>query len=199
MAKSKRLNQLLSRLQFLENNILPAVRIDGNYTKKEQDLIRSYVLLSHAEIEAFLEDKAKEKVRKALSNWNVSRIKSNCLKSILSFTGNEIDFENDPNAKNLQYRINKTIAHYMNSVVDKNHGVKEKNILKILLPLGIELSDIDQTWLSVMESFGSTRGSIAHSSLQVQNRIDRNSELERINLQIVPELTNLDELIKKLK
>lgn len=199
MAKSKRLNQLISRLQFLENNILPAVRTDGNYTKKEQDLIRSYVLLAHAEIEAFLEDKAKAKVNKALINWNTSRTKSNCLKSILSFTGFELNFENDPNAKNLQYRINKTVAHYMNSVVDKNHGVKEKNILKILLPLGIELSDIDQTWLSIMESFGSTRGSIAHSSLQVQNRIDRNSEVNRINLQIVPELTNLDELIKKLK
>ncbi len=30
--------------------------------KKEQDLIKSFILLSHAEIEAFIEDIAKEKI-----------------------------------------------------------------------------------------------------------------------------------------
>ena len=199
MGKSRRLLQLLSRLSFLEKNILPNERFDGNYTKREQDLIRSYVLLSHAEIEAFIEDRAKEKVSKALLSWNSNRTKSNCLKSVLSFTGHELSFDKNANANNIQYRMNTTIAHFMSSVVDKNHGVKEKNILKMLLPIGIEINEIDQTWLSVMESFGSTRGNIAHNSFQVQNRIDRNSELHRINNQIVPELVNIDKLITKVK
>lgn len=199
MAKSRRLRQLLSRLTFLEQNILPDERIDGNYTKKEQDLIKSFVLLIHAEIEAFIEDRAKEKMNQALSQWNSTRKKSNCLKSVLSFSGNELNFENDNNAKNIQYRVNKTVAHFMNSVVDKNHGVKEKNILKILLPLGIEINEIDQTWLGIMESFGSTRGNIAHNSMQVQNRLDRSTELNRIKNQIIPELEAIDELIRKLK
>lgn len=199
MAISRRLRQLLNRLSFLENNILPAERVDGNYTKREQDLIRSFVLLTHAEIEAYLEDVAKTRVTKSLSDWNSSRIKSNCIKSVVSFVGNDLKFDNDVNSNNIQYRVNKTVAHYMNAVVDKNHGIKEKNILKVLLPLGIEINELDQTWLSVMESFGSTRGLFAHSSFNVQTSIDRNTELNRIKNQILPELTNIDLLIKKLK
>jgi hypothetical protein len=196
---SKRLKQLTNRLSFLENNILPSEKIDGNYTKKEQDLIRSFVLLTHAEIEAYLEDVAKKRVTKSLSDWNTSRTKSNCIKSIVSFVGHELKFENDVHANNIQYRVNKTVAHYMSTVVDKNHGIKEKNILKVLLPLGIEINELDQTWLSVMESFGSTRGLIAHSSFNVQTSIDRNTELNRIKNHILPELANIDNLIKKLK
>lgn len=199
MAMSRRLKQLTTRLSFLENNILPSERVDGNYTKKEQDLIRSFVLLTHAEIEAYLEDVAKTRVTKSLSDWNTSRTKSNCIKSVVSFIGHDLKFENDANSNNIQYRVNKTVAHYMNAVVDKNHGIKEKNILKVLLPLGIELNELDQTWLSVMESFGSTRGLIAHSSFNVQTSIDRNTELNRIKTQILPELTNIDALIKKIK
>lgn len=196
---SRRLKQLITRLKFLENNILPSERVNGNYSKKEQDLIRSFVLLTHAEIEAFLEDLAKSRVTKSLSDWNTLRAKSNCIKSVVSFVGNELNFENDINSKNIQYRINKTIAHYMTAVVDKNHGIKEKNILRVLLPLGIEVNELDQTWLSVMESFGSTRGLYAHSSFTVQTSIDRNTELNRIKNQILPELINIDLLIKKLK
>jgi hypothetical protein len=199
MATSRRLRQLLTRLSFLENNILPAERVDGNYTKREQDLIRSFVLLTHAEIEAYLEDVAKTKVTKSLSDWNSSRVKSNCIKSVVSFVGNDLKFENDANSNNIQYRVNTTVAHYMRAVVDKNHGIKEKNILKVLLPLGIEINELDQTWLSVMESFGSTRGLFAHKSFNVQTSIDRNTELNRIKNQILPELTNIDLLIKKLK
>ena len=199
MAMSRRLKQLTTRLSFLENNILPSERVDGNYTKKEQDLIRSFVLLTHAEIEAYLEDVAKTRVTKSLSDWNSSRVKSNCIKSVVSFVGHDLKFENDLNSNNIQYRVNKTVAHYMSAVVDKNHGIKEKNILKVLLPLGIEINELDQTWLSVMESFGSTRGLIAHSSFNVQTSIDRNTELNRIKNQILPELTNINALIKKLK
>lgn len=196
---SRRLQQLLSRLDFLEKNILPSEKIDGNYTKKEQDLIRSYILLSHAEIEAYLEDIVKNKIAKSLQSWNSSRRKSHCIKSVISFVGGDVSFENDNNADKLQYRINKTISHYQRAFVDMNHGIKEKNILKILLPLGIEFDELDQTWLSTMDSFGSTRGLIAHKSFTVSHTIDRNTELNRMKNQILPELANIDSIITKLK
>ncbi|WP_336717302.1 HEPN domain-containing protein [Chryseobacterium mucoviscidosis] len=196
MAKSKRIIQLISRLNFLEKNILPNQRLDGNYTKKEQDLIRSFVLLSHAEIESYLEDIAKEKISKSLNDWNNNRKKSHCIKSVVSFVGNEISFENDSNSKNLQYRVNKIVSHYLRAVIDRNHGVKEKNILDLLLPIGIEWADLDTAWLATMDSFGTIRGAIAHSSFKVQSTIDRNTELDRIKNQILPELLMLDAKIK---
>lgn len=200
MAKSRRLKQLEKRLLFLEGNILPENKVTGNYTKKEQDLIRSYVLLCHAEIEAFVEDKAKERMEKAHKSWRDSRKRSNCLKSVLAYTGNDIDFKNDQNAiNNIEHRINRTVGHYLNSVVSRNHGIKEKNIVNLLLPLGLEYNELDQTWLSIMDAFGATRGNIAHNTSQVQNIIDRNTELNRIKNQILPELENIDDLIRRLK
>jgi len=199
MAKSSRLKKLIKRIDFLETHILPQERVDGNYTKKEVDLIKSYVLLVHAEFEAYIEDKAKDKASKSLNNWGSSRKKSSCLQAILAFSGNEINYDNErkTNTQSIEFRVNKAVNHYLN-LIKKNNGVKESDILGILLPLGLELSDLDGTWLSVMDSFGSTRGNIAHNSVGVQLTLDRATELDRIKNQILPELIKLDEKIEKL-
>ncbi len=122
------------------------------------------------------------------------------LHEVVSFVGHDLKFENDPNSNDIRHRVNRTVNHYVKTVVDMNHGIKENNILKVLLPLGIEITKLDKTWLSVMESFGSTRGRFAHSSsLSVQTSIDRNTELNRIKDHILPKLSNIDLLVKRLK
>ncbi|BDX37813.1 hypothetical protein CYCD_11680 [Tenuifilaceae bacterium CYCD] len=200
MAKSRRLKQLLSRIAFLEQNILPAERLDGNYSKIESDLIKAYLLLVHAEIESYFEDKAKEKVGKALNKWMASRKKSTCLKAVLAFSGNDLSYENirKADSNSIEYRMNKSVSHYLN-LVNKNNGVKQSDILNLILPIGIELSDLDETWLNIMDSFGSTRGNIAHNSTTVQQQLDRNTEMNRINNQILTEIVRLDELIQKIE
>ena len=64
MANSIRHKQLVSRIITIEKNLLPPIKINGNYTKQESDLIRSYVLLVHAEIEAYFEDVAINKAQR---------------------------------------------------------------------------------------------------------------------------------------
>ena len=198
MAKSKRLNQLLSRISFLETKILPPEKIDGNYTKIESDLIKSYLLLVHAEIEAYFEDKAKEKAQKALADWRLNRKKSNCLTAIMAFAGNELSYKNEarPNYYNIEFRVNRAVSHYLDSL-NKNNGVKQSDLINIMIPIGIEISEVDNTWLNVMDSFGAARGLIAHKSLRVQNQLDRNTEKDRINNQIIPEIVRLDQLIQR--
>src|SRR5215204_2103944 len=196
MRKSRRLLQLESRLVFLERNILPAASATGQYTKIEQDLIRSYVLLVHAEIEAYFEDVAREKVRKALLNWTTNRKKSSCLNAVLAYAGNEISYETvrKIDSNNIAFRINKAVNHFV-ALIQKNHGNKEHNIIAMLIPLGIEINQIDPVWLSTMEAFGNSRGNIAHNSMRVSNLIDRNTEVQRINSQILPEIQRLDQLL----
>ena len=48
----------------------------------------------------------------------------------------------------------------------KNHGIKEKNILGLLLPIRLSMSDINQTWLATIDSFGSDQGNTAHRSVR---------------------------------
>jgi hypothetical protein len=199
MAQSRRLVQLKKRIAFLEQNILPAERIDGNYSKVERDLIKSYLLLVHAEIEAYFEDKAKEKVSKSLNKWTTLRQKSTCLKSVLAFSGNDINYDklSKTESKSIEFRMNRAVNHFL-SLINKNNGVKQNDILNLIIPIGIELSQIDDTWLNIMDAFGSTRGNIAHNSIAVQRQLDRNTERDRVNNQILPEIVRLDELIKRI-
>lgn len=198
MANSNRHNKLLSRISAIERNLLPIVKISGNYTKKESDQIRSYVILVHAEIEAYFEDMASEKAKKALDLWKTTRRKSNCLLSIMTFCAKDIIWDNRPDKHIIESRINKTVIHYLN-LLGKNHGVKSKNIRKILLPLGVEESEFDQTWLNIMDDFGKKRGSFAHTTHSVQSQIDLHTEKNRVDVQIIPEITRLDEIIKNIK
>ena len=199
MANSQRYRFLISRIKFLENNVLPADKPSGNYTKREVDLIKSYVLLVHAEIEAFFEDRAKAKVRKALADWIASRTKSTCLKAVLAFTGNELSYEKrrKEESKSIVYRVNRAVSHYLSSI-NSNNGVKENDLINMLIPLGIELDELDVTWLSIMDSFGAIRGNIAHNSVGAQSVLDRNSEVQRIQQQILPGIATIDEMIQRL-
>jgi hypothetical protein len=175
-------------------------RIDGNYSKKESDMIRSYVLLSHAEIESYFEDIARSKVRKALSNWLANGTKSNCLLAIMSYCTEEINWDKEKKSdkEKLNFRVNRVASHYLNKL-NNNHGVKSTNLLSILLPIGIGLNEIDPAWLHTMDNFGSKRGQFAHTSSSVQSQIDLVTERNCINNSILPEIRNIDELVKKIK
>lgn len=198
MVNSIRHKKLISRISFIESKLLPSIKISGNYTKKETDLIRSYVLLTHAEIESYFEDVASEKVKKSLESWINSRKRSSCLLSIMAFCAEEINWENRADKHKIESRIRVTTGHYIN-LLKNNHGVKSKNILKMLLPIGIEESELDQTWLAIMDDFGKKRGSFAHSSHSVQSQIDLKTERDRVKIHILPEIDKLDLLIKKIK
>lgn len=200
MANSLRHKQLLSRIGQIENNLLPPPKLNGNYTKKESDLIRSYVLLCHAEIESFFEDIAELKVQNALNEWISNRKKSNCLLSLMAFCVEEINWERIQRAQkdNLDFRINKVSIHFLNKL-NNNHGIKSGNICNILLPIGIEFHELDQAWLNVMDNFGSKRGQYAHMSSSVQSQIDLITEKNNINNSVLPEIGNIDLLVKKLK
>jgi hypothetical protein len=198
MANSSRHKKLKSRISFIESELLPPIKLSGNYTKKESDLIRSYVILSHAEIESYFEDIASEIVTRSLQAWITSRRRSTCLLSIMTFCGEDIKWENRNDKNTIETRIRVTAGHYIN-LLKSNHGVKSKNILKILLPIGIEESSLDQTWLIEMDAFGKKRGSFAHSSYIVQSQIDLKTEKDRLNLYILPAIETLDLLIKKIR
>ena len=90
MGNSSRYKKLISRISSLERNLLPAVKVSGNYSKKESDMIRSYVLLVHAEIESYFEDVASLKVQQALARWTANRTKSNCLLAIMSLVSHSL-------------------------------------------------------------------------------------------------------------
>ncbi|GBF81897.1 diguanylate cyclase [Aphanothece sacrum FPU1] len=82
----------------------------------------------------------------------------------------------------LDNKIDKAHRRFISSVND-NHGIKEKNILTLLLPIGINSDDLDQDWLNLMDSFGKNRGIIAHTSAlsyKTKQQINPQDELNTV-------------------
>ncbi len=191
MSNTKRYIQLFKRISVIENSFLPNVNSTGNYSNKEQDDLRAYLLLIHAEIESYFEEVSEEKAKQAFKRWSKSRTKSNVLLALVSFCENEVS------GQELEDRINKALSSYIHKL-KKNNGIKEKNLLEILLPVGIEYNQIDTTWLNIMTSFGTNRGEVAHSTATVQQPLDPSTLKSTVAL-ILSEIKKIDKEIKKIK
>lgn len=69
--------------------------------------------------------------------------------------------------------VERARKHFKNSVVLRNNGIKQKNVMSLLLPAGLRESDIDTTLVARLDAFGLNRGELVHSSaLSVQRPPD---------------------------
>jgi hypothetical protein len=98
----------------------------------------------------------------------------------------------DKSPDKVQAAVNSYIA-----LVDNNNGVREKDICRMLFPIGIQYNDLNATWLGIMDSFGQIRGSVAHTSIQIQQPLDPLGESKKIN-HILRGLRKLDTKLTSL-
>ena len=84
------------------------------------------------------------------------------------------------------------------SVVHDNQGIRQRNLEKLLFPIGVIGAHLSTTWLAQMDSFGSNRGTWAHKSARALNPPDPLSELTTVN-QLLQGLLNLDRVLSRLR
>lgn len=170
---SARFKQLSRRITELRRYMLPA-RFDptGTYSKRVHERARAFRLLVHAEFEAFIEDRVTDILDARYTQWQATRKTSRCLVSLAAYHEG-VQVRNEPTSlltppqktsPLLEARIEKAknaLRYYAKS---KNHGVKEVNLLKLLMPLGIEAHEFDLTWLATINSWATQRGEYAHQS-----------------------------------
>jgi hypothetical protein len=114
---------------------------------------------------------------------------------------NNVSQDNHDKRLKITEKINSAIKSFK-KVIDNNHGVKEKNILALLLPIGINSNDLNTNtaWLNTMNTFGEKRGLVAHSSAtsyMTSQMLDPATELNRVQ-QITEGLLRIDELMNNL-
>lgn len=154
-------------------------------------------MLAHADIEAFLEDRCQEIALNAVRQWNASKKVSRVLVGLLAFAERSVEsappslLPSSPSQHDawqkkvhLDQRLGQALGVYRHTLRN-NHGVKEANVLALLLPLGIDLARIDPTWLADMDSFGAKRGVTAHTSV-IRTAIDPASEYQAVKRLIAP-------------
>ena len=169
----------------------------GQYTEQEYDRARAYLVLAHAEIEAYCEERGAKVAQRAHNQFAQRGCRNVVLVGLLRF--HHAQTRNpwthlDKSAP----RIDKAVNYYLCSIIGQNHGIREENLSKLLFPIGIDPADLDNVWLTTMDSFGLSRGAIAHTSVKTQQPIDPETEFLRVTTQIIPGLKKLDKKISRL-
>src|SRR6185312_3872597 len=86
MPQSRRYRLLASRLEQLRRTMLPRrFSPKGDYSAAQLDRTRGYRLLAHAEVEAFIEDKASELVSRAFNAWRSDSKPRHTITTLLAF------------------------------------------------------------------------------------------------------------------
>lgn len=206
---SERFQQLEEQLRVLARCLLPA-QFDPTGTYDDQDGVSmralAYRVLAHAEIESYFEDRTLEPVSRAQTVWQSTRHVSHVALCLLGFSGKEmalppptLEAPTDNKRKawpaliDIGQRLLPIISTFHHQVRNENHGVKERNLLAMLLPIGVAHAKIDPTFLADMESFGALRGQAAHTSGRTTARqaVDPEVEQKRV-LALLPGITAID-------
>ena len=201
MPRSKRYQGLRSRIRQLRNHLLPT-KFDptGNYTERQIDRAAAFLLLSHAEIESYLEDITVETANTAYDNWKQRGVVTKPLIAMLGYSDSNLVLppknKSTPATRVLDKGIEVTKNEFNKYVYGKNNGIKTENILQLLLPIGIDEAEIDQVWLGTINTFGSLRGDVAHrtrirNASRVYNTPDPKIGLDNVTT-IVKGLLDID-------
>jgi len=201
---SVRLTQLQERIKRLRLALCPAKFSDtGDYSVEERDRVLGFRLLAHAEIEHFLEEKAQDVIVSAKKKWDLERKIGPALLNVVAFhsharvmSAQDFRKEFDGEKQRTQETVTGACNAFINSI-KRNHGIKDENIFKLLLPLGVSPKQIDPTWLGNTHSFASDRGPTAHSSAQTYQLVDPKGEVERVD-KVIEGLEAIDALLEGL-
>lgn len=203
MSSSSRFRTLTKELNRLKRQFLPKINPMGIYSDRHLALTIAYRVLAHAEIEAYFEDRVGEVAIDAVKDWKNRGKISRTLLSLLAFSGQMMDVPPNKLASlkgiRIDEKIESAITFFMYTIRN-NHGIKEANILSLLLPIGVDVDELDSVLLATLNTFGKERGLVAHSSAtsyRTTQLPDPANELNRIQ-QITQGLLQIDKLINAL-
>ncbi|MGE3313527.1 MAG: HEPN domain-containing protein [Planctomycetaceae bacterium] len=203
-------NELKQRVDELGSHLLPAIKSNLTYTGAEYDCVRAYILLVHAEIEAYLEQRVQDEIDHRIDKWETSRAASVVLMGLLAFHKGEwvgpIDSLTSPNGgdknptwfnRDVDRRLKQCRTQTVASL-KKNNGVKAVDILQMLLRLGFRVDDIDPDLISKLDVLGTDRGKIAHNAVRAVTALPDPSLAKSKVTEILAKLKDLDGAISKL-
>ena len=194
------------RLASLRHTFLPSdAEMDptGNYTQHIYDRTTAYRLLAHAEFESFIEDIIKYTVKISLDKWSSHRVVSLPLVCIsASYEGSDrINAFTDNKMKkfplSINTYINKAYSHFEHNI-GNNNGIRTKNLMSLLVQVGIEFDDLDATWVGAVDAFGAHRNVIGHNSGHIAYQADPKTALDAVN-KIIEGLREVDEKLSHLR
>ena len=200
MPNSHRFRALQKRLTELRWHFLPKrFQTTGVYSDRQYDRVRAYVLLCHAELEACLEDIVNQAADDAFGAWCVDRRPCRLLLSLAAYTSADGPPRELPAAgpPDLKVRLD-TARKLLSQTIHSNNGIRERNVLSLLLPIGVQETDFPTGWLAGIDSFGRRRGETAHQASRTTMVPDPQNELQTV-AELAAGLATIDEVVLHLR
>lgn len=202
---SARFRSLERRVATLRKRFLPKdFSATGTYNETERDFARAFRLLAHAEIEAYIEDRARNLAIRSVARFKADGRTRTVVFALASYhliqkQLSEQDFTElyTQSINHASTALDDAAAAY-HHCLRENHGIRTINVLRVLLPVGIKVTDIDATWLSTMDSYGQLRGETAHTAVGAQQLIDPKTEFDTVT-NLLQGLRDIDSAIQKLQ
>jgi hypothetical protein len=204
MAESLRYRSLKRRIAQLDRRLLPRLNATGAYSSAQYDRVRAYRVLVHAEIEACIEDLAFETLVRAYGRWVSDKRPRHCLVAVVAYHDSHAALPRSMPpiggpSNELPQALERAKDWYCGYVRGQNHGIREKHVLSMLLPLGVHTSEIDNTWLATIDSYGQDRGETAHGSAMKPHAPPDPANERAVVTQIVAGLAPIDERLAVLR
>jgi hypothetical protein len=191
MAASRRYKALGRRLAHLKKHHLAfASRLAGNYTERQLLQAAAYTVFAHAEFEVFIEEWAAEILNRINTRGHGAGA-SPMLGHLMAYRAALSQPQQMPTNNNgWQTHFNATIQAHL-GVIKNSHGIREINICRILIPLGFDVTLIDNILVNDLDAFASIRGNHAHQSIrthlgQLFDPFDRETKVQKIYTLLLP-------------
>ncbi len=165
----------------------------------------SFVVLSHAEIETYFEERAVEVAKARMEELAAAstcvedcfvppRFWRQCLGASSRYPGRAGCQSSQGVASriDIEHRLSDEVSAFVQRIVVENHGINEKNLLRMLLPIGFPHVKCDQLLVAALNDFAKDRGAHAHRrSAIVRKQIDPKTEFDRVQM-ILGLLSSID-------
>lgn len=199
--RTKLLSDLQKRLSYLQQSLLPNEFNElGDYDNQTILLTEAYILLVHAEIESYIENVCLQLIQYVVRQWcNQSKTSPTLFCLLASYHHKWVEQEGEPKrAKDINEAINFAVAQYSN-IIKSNHGIKYNDLKKMIIPTGINYDSLDTPWKNNMDSFGTLRGEIAHTSHKnrLNSSVSPQDSLNKLN-SLLDGIKEFDQKIIKL-
>jgi hypothetical protein len=177
----------------------------------------AYRVLCHAEIESYFEDRSLEIAKAIDLAWKSKAHISRSTLSILGFSGRKLEslpasLSAPPNKKQVDWddllkldgKLSQSVTRYYKGVTMSNHGIKEANLISMLLPVGFDPAKFDPLFITELNNFSTKRGEAAHKTIKGQLTImvdpkDEFDQVQRILSGIVQIDLELDYLLSSAR
>jgi hypothetical protein len=211
---SSQYNLMRKQLSELRRSLLPRdIKKDIlDFTPRMSVRALSYRILSHAEFETYLETRALEIVMATDNAWKTRGHISRSTLCLIAFSGRRFDQlpdtlkapakkkETDWSAMiTPDKRISACMSEFTYYLRRHNHGIKEENLISILLRVGLAPDALDEILVAEMTDLGVKRGEVAHGGAAgyVTKGVNPRDEYERVK-RIVEGLKPVDEALTNL-